>query len=306
MQLDVAEGLLRAVTDADGVTVRFDHDADGNVVSITNGLGALTRFVPHVSGEVAEVATADGAVLRLRARRRRPARWPPTPPTGPSTASSGRPPGRLTATIEPNGARTTFEAGSHGETERIVDALGAAIELQHDHMARLVGLAAPGGAKWGFDYSAAGLLSLVTDPARRRVELRLRRRGPAGQRHRPAGSRGPPPPQPRPGGWSSWSTGWATPPATTTTPSVGSCGRRRPTAASPPTSGTSWSRPTAVRFPDGDTLAYAYTPAGRVRSVRTAEGRGWTNTYDAAGRLVAVAGADGGPHPPSRGTPATA
>jgi RHS repeat-associated protein len=48
-----------------------------------------------------------------------------------------------------------------------------------------------------------------------------------------------------------------------------------------------------VRFPDGGSLAYTYTRAGRVASVATGEGRGWANGYDAAGRLVTATDASG-------------
>jgi RHS repeat-associated protein len=291
MQLDVRDGLLRSLTDADGVTVRFDHDADGNVVAITNGLGAVTRFVPHVTGEVAEVTTADGAVLRLE---RDGAGRPLAARTldGAGYRFEWTPAGRLAATVEPNGARTAYEAGSHGDTERIVDALGATIELQRDHMARLVGLAAPGGAKWGFDYTATGMLSLVTDPTGAVWQYGYDGEGrmvsatdPLGhevqKRHNPAGR------------------------LVELIDRLGNATRYghdalgrvvREEAADGGVTTTEWDelgRPTAVRFPDGDELAYEYTPAGRVRSVRTAEGRGWTNTYDAAGRLVAVADAGG-------------
>ncbi|HET6950775.1 MAG TPA: DUF6531 domain-containing protein, partial [Acidimicrobiales bacterium] len=291
MRLDVADGLLRSLTDADGVTVRFDHDPDGNVVAITNGLGAVTRLEPHVSGEVARLTSPDGTVLTIdRDDAGRPLAV--HSPTGDDYRFEWSPAGRLAATTEPNGARTVFEAGSHGDTHRIVDALGAAVELQHDHLARLVGLAAPGGAKWGFDHSATGLLAMVTDPtgavwqygydAEGRLvtatdplghEMR-QRRNPAGRLVEMVD---------RLGG--------------TTRYNHDALGRVvRQEAADGGVTTYAWDagdRPTAVRFPDGDTLSYTYTPAGRVASVRTAEGRGWDNTYDAAGRLVAVTDASG-------------
>ena len=75
---------------------------------------------------------------------------------------------------------------------------------------------------------------------------------------------------------------------TRTTPSAGSTVPRRPTAPRPPTPATNGAgcpSPPARRRRATPT---SYTPAGRVRSIATAEGRTGTYVYDAAGRLVAV------------------
>lgn len=164
LRLDVEGGLLRSVTDADGVTVQVEHDDDGNVVAVRNGVGAVTRMEPHVSGQVARLVTATGDEFRFErdgAGRLLAVRTP----LGDVHRFDLSPAGRLRAVVDPGGARTTFEFAAHGEVERIVDPLGGVLELQRDLWSRLVGVAAPGGAKWRFEYTALGLLSMVTDPA---------------------------------------------------------------------------------------------------------------------------------------------
>ena len=48
-------------TTADGVSVRLQHDAAGNVVATGNGLGATSRTEPHVSGLALGLTLPDGA-----------------------------------------------------------------------------------------------------------------------------------------------------------------------------------------------------------------------------------------------------
>jgi RHS repeat-associated protein len=291
MALEVDEGVLRSVTDADGVTVSFEHDADGNVVATTNGLGAVTRFEPHVSGEVARMTAADGAVFEFErdpAGRMVGLRTP----TGDEYRAEWSPAGRMTALVEPNGARTVYETGANGEVQRVVDALGGALELQHDQLARLVGVAAPGGAKWGFEYTAVGLLSMVTDPAGGVWQYGYDAEGrqvsatdPLGhevrRRYNPAGR------------------------LVELTDRSGNATRfghdalgrvvreESPEGAVATTEWDVWGRPLVVRSADGETLTYRYTPAGRVAGATTAGGRSWAGEYDAGGRLVAVTDAAG-------------
>ena len=61
-----SSSLLPHVSIADGVSVRLEHDADGNVVATGNGLGATSRTEPHVSGLALGLTLGD--FLRLRAR----------------------------------------------------------------------------------------------------------------------------------------------------------------------------------------------------------------------------------------------
>ncbi|MDD9370722.1 MAG: DUF6531 domain-containing protein, partial [Acidimicrobiales bacterium] len=284
-------GLVRSLTDADGVTVTFEHDADGNVVATGNALGATTRTDPHVSGLAARTVMPDGSAYEIDrddAGRMLALRTP----LGHEYAVEWSPAGRLTGMVAPDGGHTSFEHGAHGALERVVDALGAELELAHDHLERLVGLSAPGGAKWDFAYTATGMLSLVHDPAGGTWGYDYDAEGrmvaatdPLGhqvhQRYDAAGRL----------------TEIVDPSGNATRYTRDALGRV--VAEDGPEGATSayewdvWGRPTRVRFPDGDTLTYAYTPAGRVRSVTTAEGRGWTSDYDAAGRLTSVTDAAG-------------
>jgi RHS repeat-associated protein len=286
MRLEVVDGLLRSLTDADGVTVGFDHDGDGNVVAMRNGLGAVTRIEPHPSGEVAALTTPEGERFefdrdpagRLLAVRT---------PLGDQFRCEWSAGGRLRALVEPNGARTEFAAGSHGELQRIVDAVGSVVELEHDQLARLVGVAAPGGAKWGFEYTALGLLSLVCDPAGGVWRYDYDAEGrlvaatdPLGrwvrQRYNPAGRL----------------VELVDRAGNATRYGRDALGRvlreEGPEGAAVAYGWDLWGRPVLVRFPDGDSLRYWYTPAGRVAGVETGQGRAWSNAYDQAGRLIAV------------------
>ncbi len=286
LRLEVVDGSLRSLTDADGVAVGFDYDRDGNAVAITNGLGETTRIEPHVSGQPARLTTPDSAVVEFErddAGRLLGVRTP----TGDEFRTEWSPAGRMTALVEPNGARMAFEAGSHGEVDRIVDALGRVLELQRDQLARLVGVAAPGGAKWGFEYTALGLMSMVTDPSGAVWHYDYDSEGrmvaatdPLGhqvrQRYNPAGRL----------------VELLDRSGNATRYSHDALGRvvseTDSEAAVTAYEWDTWGRPTQVRLPDGESLTYRYTPAGRVAGVASTGGRGWLNTYDPAGRLVAV------------------
>lgn len=291
MRVEVAGGLVRSLTDADGVTVTFDHDADGNVIATGNGLGATTSTHPHVSGLAERVTMPDGAVYevdrddagRMLALRS---------PLGDEWTVEWTAAGRLKGMVDPADAHTSFEHGTHGAMDRVIDALGAELELSHDHLERLVGLSAPGGAKWQFSYSAVGMLSLVHDPAGGTWGYDYDAEGrmvaatdPLGhqvrQRYDAAGHLAEVVDQ----------SGNATRYTRDTLGRIVSADR--PEGATSAYEWDVWGRPTEVRFPDGDTLTYTYTPAGRVRSVTTAEGRSWTSDYDTAGRLASVIDAAG-------------
>ena len=291
MRLGAEGGLLRSLTDADGVSVSIDYDQDGNAVAVTNGLGAVTRVDPHVSGEPSRLTLPDGSSFEF-GRDDGGRLLEVVTPTGDRFGMEWTPAGRLAAMVEPNGARTIFESGSHGEVERVTDALGGVLELQRDQLARLVGMAAPGGAKWCFEYTALGLLSMVTDPAGavwhydydpdgRLVAATDPLGHSARQRYNPAGRL----------------VEFLDRSGSATRYSHDALGRvisqTDPEGAVTAYGWDTWGRPTSVRLPDGDTLSYSYTPAGRVASVETAEGRRWSNSYDAGGRLVAVTDAQG-------------
>ena len=292
IRVDASDGgLVRSLTDADGVTVTFAHDADGNVVATGNAFGATTRTEPHVSGLARRVTTPDGAVVEIdrdAAGRMLVMRTP----LGHTYTVEWTAAGRLKGLVDPDDGYTSFEHGTHGAMERVVDALGGELELSHDHLERLVGMSAPGGAKWGFAYTATGMLSLVHDPGGGTWGYEYDAEGRMVAATDPLGH------QVRQGYDAAGRlTEVVDPSGNTTRYARDALGRvvreDRPEGATTAYEWDVWGRPTRVRFPDGDTLTYAYTPAGRVRSVTTAEGRGWTSDYDAAGRLTSVTDAAG-------------
>ena len=263
------------LTDADGVTARFDHDADGNVVAATNGVGATTRTEPHVSGEATAVTLPDGATIaierddagRLLALRT---------PTGDEFTVEWSPAGRLAA--HRRARRRPHDLRARQPRRRRADRRRRWAPRSSCRTTTWSGWSAwrrpagpsggsptprwaccrwsttPAGGPWGYDYDAEGRLVAATDPLGHRSPHALRRGRAAGRGGRPDGQRHPLRPR-RPGPGRPQATG----------PDGGVDHLRRGT---PGAARGGSSCPTAARS------TYTYTPAGRVRSVRTAEGRG--------------------------------
>lgn len=285
MRVDIDDGLVRSVTDADGVRVDLEHDGDGNLVASRDAVGRETRLVNHPSGAPVEVYLPDGAVFRCD-RDDAGRLLALHAPTGDTWRVEFTPAGRRRGIVEPNGARISVEHGSHGAEERLIDALGNATELRHDHLQRLVGVTCTDGAKWEFSHTAMGQVSMLEDPtgalwlydydAEGRLvsatdpvgARRQRRYDPAGglvELIDPEGAR----------------TRFARDEAGRLV------GRIEDDDAATSFEYDEWDRVIAATSPDGGRIEYGYSPAGRLISVRSSAGRGSDLGYDAAGRLVA-------------------
>ena len=114
-RLLVAAGVVREVVDPDGVRIRFDHDADGNVVEAVDGLGGTTRVERDpATGLATAVVTPAGrrtelahdAAGRLVARR---------DPGGGRWEFGYTRAGRPAVVVDPAGARTECRYGPHGD-----------------------------------------------------------------------------------------------------------------------------------------------------------------------------------------------
>jgi YD repeat-containing protein len=160
--VDHRDGVVRSITDADGVTLEIESDDAGCPTAVTDGLGRTTTFAVHPSGEVAAVTRPDGAtwvVDRDDAGR-------PTAVTGADghrTEIRWTPGGRLHEIVGPGGARTRYRHGPHGEVDAVTDPRGRTVELAHDRLERLVGLAS-GEHRWALDHSPLGPVATVRDP----------------------------------------------------------------------------------------------------------------------------------------------
>ncbi|MGH3767927.1 MAG: DUF6531 domain-containing protein [Pseudonocardiaceae bacterium] len=286
LRFELAGGQPRRITDADGVTISFEHDADGNLVAVTDGLGHTTRYDWHPSGQLAEMRLPDGA--RVHAERD-DAGWCQrlTSAAGYIWTFERSPAGRMLAVIEPGGARTELRRGDAGEITEMVDALGASVHLRYDQLQNLVGVTGPSEIEWRLGYDALGRLSTIQEPT---GGLRRYSHDPEGHVVEDTGPDGHRLTRrfdragqdievvDRAGGVSSldWDTS-------------GRLVRRSfPDNTAVNLAWDRWDRPTSVTQPDGGTLTVTYTPGGRPQSITSAEGRMTTFAWDPAGRLAAI------------------
>ncbi|MDQ1076875.1 DUF6531 domain-containing protein [Microbacterium sp. SORGH_AS_0969] len=163
-ELDWAEGLLRRVEDPEGVVVRFDYDAHGELVATRNADGATARLVRDATGRVTQAITPLGAITRytyssegsLLSRE---------DPDGAIWRYERGPGGVVTAIVDPLGGRTELEYGPHGQLTRTIDPLGRTIDRSFDEFGNVTGVTLPDGAAWGFTHDALSRLREITDPA---------------------------------------------------------------------------------------------------------------------------------------------
>ncbi|KTS06131.1 DUF6531 domain-containing protein [Microbacterium testaceum] len=163
-ELDWADGLLRRVQDPEGVVVRFDYDAHGELVATRNADGAVARLVRDATGRVTQAITPLGAATRyvydgagaLTSRE---------DPDGAIWRYEHGPGGVVTAIIDPLGARTELEYGPHGQLTRTTDPLGRVIDRAFDSFGNVTAVTLPDGAAWGFTHDALSRLREITDPA---------------------------------------------------------------------------------------------------------------------------------------------
>ena len=160
----VAGGLVSAVTDPDGVTLRLRHDPDGHLIEARDAAGGVASIERDPAGRPTAVTTPAGRRTELThdprgllIQRR--------DPTGAVWRHEYSAAGRPTATIDPTGARTETRYGPHGEAAELIDALGAATTHRYDNFGNLTGVTAPDGAKWAYTHDALSRLTAWTDPA---------------------------------------------------------------------------------------------------------------------------------------------
>ena len=163
-RLQVSGGLVQAVTDPDGVTVRLRHDGDGHLVEAVDAAGGVARIDRDPAGLPVAVVTPAGRRTEVvhdghgRPVERRD-------PTGAVWRYEYTAAGRLAATTDPTGARTETRYGRHGEAVELVDALGAVTTQGYDVFGNLADLTEADGAKWIFRHDALSRLTAWTDPA---------------------------------------------------------------------------------------------------------------------------------------------
>ncbi len=276
--------LVRRITDADGVTVGFEHDAEGFPVRIIDGLGHTCllerdrggritairlpggqrqRFEHDEAGRLVRHTDADGAVWEKT--------WSPAGrPTGGTTPDGSRfewrhdHAGDLQAFVDPLGAVTTTETDILGNVAQIVAADGAKFELTYDELSRLTALHDPAGGSTHYEHDANGRVVGATDALghTRRVDHDQR-----GNVVRTVDAEGRQ--------------------VITAYDHGGRVVRRTlPDGGTEVVERDRCGRPTSVTDAGGNTTGYEYTPAGRLRRVVSPLGNATEWHYDAAGRVV--------------------
>jgi RHS repeat-associated protein len=267
-RMTVAGGLVHAVTDPDGVTVRFGYDRDGNLVEAIDAAGGVTRIERDPVGLPVAVTSSAGRRTELVrdarglvVRRRDPA--------GGVWRYTYTPAGRPAAVVDPTGSRTEVRRGHHGQVTELVDALGAVTFRQHDVFGNVSAVTTPDGATWTAEHDALSRLVAWTDPTGATWRREYDVDGHPVAVTDPTGVRATAPAEPA----------------------------RRPAGLPDGLVATAWDRcgrPTADTGPDGGVTRFAYTAAGRLRQVVSPAGRTETLDYDACGRLATRVDGAGG------------
>ena len=183
-ELTWERGLLTRVVGPTGVTVLREHDAAGNLVSLTDGEGHTSRFEHDAAGRLVAATTPLGhrttyaydAAGRLVSR---------TAPDGATWTYEHTPGGRLSVVVDPTGGRTTVEHGHHGERSLTTDPLGRTTRHDHDVLGNPAAVVLPDGTRWEYTHDALSRLTHGHLPRRRAVDDRLRRGRQPDQRRRP-------------------------------------------------------------------------------------------------------------------------
>lgn len=163
-ELEWRNGQLARVVDPAGVTVGFEYDGFGDLVSTRNAVGDVARIVRDHAGRPVAALSPSGAETRfsydgagLLVRRE--------DPDGAVWAFEHDHAGRTAAFVAPDGGRTELEYAVNGELVRTIDPLGRAIERVFDELGNVTAAVLPDGARWGFVHDTLSRLVGITDPA---------------------------------------------------------------------------------------------------------------------------------------------
>ncbi|WP_306210186.1 DUF6531 domain-containing protein [Actinoplanes sp. RD1] len=163
-RLDVRDGVIRRITDPDGVVLTLQHDADGSVTATTDALGNTARLERDATGRVVAAITPTG---RRTTFAYDAYGWPSARrgPDGTTWRWEHTAAGRRTAVVDPTGARHEIRYGAHGGIEATIGPLGDTDLRQYDRLGNVVRVLASDGAKWDHSYDALSRLVSTTDPA---------------------------------------------------------------------------------------------------------------------------------------------
>jgi RHS repeat-associated protein len=162
-RLTIEGGLVRELVDPDGVRLRFEFDADGNVIATIDADDNVSRIERDVSGRVTAAITPLGRRTTftygdrgLPLERR--------DPSGGVWRYEHTAAGRLKSVTDPTGAREEIRYGEHGSPAATVDPLGHVTAQHYDVFGNVTAIVAADGAAWRYGYDAVMRLTTITDP----------------------------------------------------------------------------------------------------------------------------------------------
>ena len=162
-RMAVEGGLVREAVDPDGVTVRFEFDADGSIVATIDADGNLARLERDAAGRVTAAVTPLGRrTTWVYDDRGRPVER--RDPSGGAWRYEHTDAGRLRSVTDPTGARRETEYGDHGRPTANIDPLGHVTAQRYDVFGKVAGIVAPDGATWEYGYDAVMRLTSIDDP----------------------------------------------------------------------------------------------------------------------------------------------
>ncbi|MDP8974770.1 MAG: DUF6531 domain-containing protein [Actinomycetota bacterium] len=283
--VDVDGGVVRRITDADGVTVAFEYDDEGFPVKVIDGMGHSTLLLRDQAAGITSVRLPGGQTQRFehdgagRLVRRREA-------DGTVWEATWSPGGRLTGCTTPDGSRFQWRHDDAGDVEAFVDPLGAVTTMETDVLGNVVRIAAADGAKFDFTYDGLSRLTAMHDPAggSTRYEHDANGRVVAvtdalGHSRRVAYDEA--------GNVVRTADAEGRGVTTAYDPAGRVVSRTLPGGATEVVERDRCGRPISFTDAGGNTTRYEYTPAGRLRRFVTPLGNATEWRYDCAGRVVA-------------------
>lgn len=162
-ELTWAGSLLRRVSDPVGVTLGFDYDDHGDLVSMTDAVGGRARLERDRAGRVIAAVTPSGArtAYHYDAAGRLVSRRDPNGAVYRLEHTAG---GKPAALIDPYGGRVELEYGAHGEVTKTIDPLGRAATRTFDDLGNVAAVELPDGSAWRFVHDALSRLRETIDP----------------------------------------------------------------------------------------------------------------------------------------------
>jgi RHS repeat-associated protein len=283
-RMTVVDGLVREIVDPDGVRVRFEFDADGNIVGAIDADGNVARLERDPGGLVTAAVTPNGrrTTFAYDARRRPLER---RDPAGAIWRYEHTEAGRLAALVDPTGAREEFTYGEHGALAAAADALGNVTTRSYDVFGNLAGIAAPDGATWSFGYDALCRPTSTEDPSGATWRREYDVNGNVCAAVDPLGTRATATLD-LAGRVSALDDGLTS--SAFDFDALGRCiSQRRPDGSGAKAAYDRCGRRIAVEDPMGGVTRFEYTPAGRLRRAVAPSGRTEEFEYDHCGRLAA-------------------